>query len=258
MGSAGVVATADRVPELEISDLEVAYGDFQVLWGISLTVPAGKISCLLGTNGSGKSTLLNGVAGMVRPMGGEVRFEGERITGLATHTLVNRGLVLVPERRRLFPDMTVWENLWMGGWARRARPERRASLLKVFDYFPDLREKQGQHVGDLSGGQQQMVAIGRGLMAMPRLLILDEPFLGISQHMIGVISEVLRQINRDGMTILLIDQDVRRALTLAHRAFVLDGGRLVLTGDSAELLEGDAIRKIYLGARVENAEVEAS
>lgn len=258
MSNASAARSADRAPELEIRDLEVAYGDFQVLWGVSLTVPAGRISCLLGTNGSGKSTLLNGVTGMVRPMGGDVHFEGERITGLATHTLVNRGLVLVPERRRLFPEMTVWENLWMGGWARRARPERRASLQKVYEYFPDLHQKEGQRVGELSGGQQQMVAIGRGLMALPRLLILDEPFLGISQHMIRVISDVLRQINRDGMTILLIDQDVRRALTLAHHAFVLDGGRLVLTGDSAELLAGDAIRKIYLGARAENAATQAS
>jgi branched-chain amino acid transport system ATP-binding protein len=258
MSNFAAVETAERPVELEVRNLEVGYGDFQVLWGVSLTVPAGKISCLLGTNGSGKSTLLNGVAGMVRPMGGEVHFEGQPITGLATHTLVDRGLVLVPERRRLFPDMSVWENLWMGGWARRARPERHASLERVYGYFPDLRAKQAQRVGELSGGQQQMVAISRGLMAMPRLLILDEPFLGISQHMIGVISEVLRQINGDGMTILLIDQDVRRALTLAHRAFVLDGGRLVLTGDSAELLEGDAIRKIYLGARADTADTQAS
>jgi branched-chain amino acid transport system ATP-binding protein len=233
--------------ELEISDLEVAYGDFQVLWGISLTVPEGKISCLLGTNGSGKSTLLNAVAGMVRPMAGHVRFEGQPITGLLTHDLVDRGLVLVPERRRLYPDMTVWENLWMGGWSRRARAARATSIEEVYRHFPDLREKAAQRVDELSGGQQQMVAIGRGLMAQPRFLILDEPFLGISQHMIGVISDVLREINQGGMSILLIDQDVQRALSLSEYAFVLDGGRLVLEGDSRELLEGETIRRIYLG-----------
>ena len=239
--------------ELEIVDLEVAYGDFQVLWGVSLTVPPGKISCLLGTNGSGKSTLLNAVAGTVHPMAGRVQFEGKPVTGLATHQLVDRGLVLVPERRRLYPDMTVWENLWMGGWSRRARPERAASLQNVYRYFPALQEKEEQRVDELSGGQQQMVAIGRGLMAQPRLLILDEPFLGISQHMIEVISDVLREINQSGMSILLIDQDVQRALTLSEHAFVLDAGRLVLEGDSRELLQGDAIRQIYLGRQANDA-----
>ena len=239
--------TTDRTAELEIRELEVAYGDFQVLWGISLTVPVGKISCLLGTNGSGKSTLLNAVAGMVHPLAGEVRFEGERVTGVSTHQLVDLGLVLVPERRRLYPEMTVWENLWMGGWSGRARSSRRESLERVYGYFPDLREKADQVVDELSGGQQQMVAIGRGLMALPRFLILDEPFLGISQHMIGVISEVLRKINGDGMTILLIDQDVQRALTLSEHAFILDGGRLVLEGESTELLRTNAIKDIYLG-----------
>ncbi len=236
-------------PELDIRELEVAYGDFQVLWGISLTVPDGRISCLLGTNGSGKSTLLNAVAGMARPLRGEVHFEGERITGLPTDKLVDRGLVLVPERRRLYPQMTVWENLWMGGWSRRARPARAASLRRVYEYFPDLRAKADQRVGELSGGQQQMVAIGRGLMASPRFLILDEPFLGISERMIEVISDVLRQVSTTGTTILLIDQDVQRALNLAQYAFVLDGGRLVLEGNSAELLRNDEIRTIYLGMR---------
>ena len=239
--------------ELEIRDLEVAYGDFQVLWGISLTVPGAKISCLLGTNGSGKSTLLNAVAGMVRPMAGDVHFEGEKVTGVATHRLVNLGLVLVPERRRLYPDMTVWENLWMGGWSRRARGSRQEAIEEVYGYFPALREKARQRVDELSGGQQQMVAIGRGLMAQPRFLILDEPFLGISQHMIGVISDVLRKINANGMTILLIDQDVQRALTLSEHAFVLDGGRLVLEGDSTELLRTNAIREIYLGKQAAEA-----
>jgi len=252
------IEATGRSAELEITDLEVAYGDFQVLWGISLTVPVGKISCLLGTNGSGKSTLLNAVAGMVQPLAGEVRFEGERVTGVSTHRLVDRGLVLVPERRRLFPNMTVWENLWMGGWSSRVRDQRRESLERVYGYFPDLREKARQPVDELSGGQQQMAAIGRGLMAMPRFLILDEPFLGISQHMIGVISEVLRQINADGMTILLIDQDVQRALTLSEHAFVLDGGRLVLEGDSTELLGNDAIRGIYLGKQGSGAGREDS
>jgi branched-chain amino acid transport system ATP-binding protein len=249
---------ADRRAELEIRDLEVAYGDFQVLWGISLTVPVAKISCLLGTNGSGKSTLLNAVAGMVHPLAGEVRFEGERVTGVSTHRLVDRGLVLVPERRRLYPEMTVWENLWMGGWSSRVRSSRRESLERVYGYFPDLREKANQLVDELSGGQQQMVAIGRGLMALPRFLILDEPFLGISQHMIGVISEVLRDINADGMTILLIDQDVQRALTLSEHAFVLDGGRLVLAGDSTELLRTDAIKEIYMGRQASGTDREGA
>lgn len=243
----GQPASSPPAAELEVVDLEVAYGDFQVLWGISFTIPPGKVSCLLGTNGSGKSTLLNCVAGMVKPMAGHVRFEGQTITGLATHELVNRGLVLVPERRRLYRDMTVWENLWMGGWSRRARAGRQASVEKVYEYFPALREKANQRADELSGGQQQMVAIGRGLMAGPRFLILDEPFLGISQHMIRVISDVLLRVNQAGVTILLIDQDVKRALTLAQHALVLDGGRLVLEGDSDELLRTDAIRRIYLG-----------
>jgi branched-chain amino acid transport system ATP-binding protein len=258
MTSQAAMEAAERRAELEIRDLEVAYGDFQVLWGISLTVPVGKISCLLGTNGSGKSTLLNAVAGMVHPLAGEVRFEGERVTGVSTHRLVDRGLVLVPERRRLYPEMTVWENLWMGGWSRRVRTSRRESLERVYGYFPDLREKANQVVDELSGGQQQMVAIGRGLMALPRFLILDEPFLGISQHMIGVISEVLRDINADGMTILLIDQDVQRALTLSEHAFVLDGGRLVLEGDSTELLRTDSIREIYMGRQASGTDREGA
>lgn len=253
MGEESAVTTRAPSSELEIVDLEVAYGDFQVLWGVSLAVPVGKISCLLGTNGSGKSTLLNAVAGTVHPLAGHVRFEGRQVTGLATHQLVDRGLVLVPERRRLYPDMTVWENLWMGGWSSRARRARAASLQEVYGYFPALREKSHQRVDELSGGQQQMVAIGRGLMARPRLLILDEPFLGISQHMIGVISDVLREINRGGMTILLIDQDVQRALTLAGHAFVLDAGRLVLQGDSSEMLRTNAIREIYLGRQSRGA-----
>src|SRR3990172_7010791 len=242
-----------RLAELEILDLEVAYGDFQVLWGVSLSVGGGEISCLLGANGSGKTPLLNAVAGMVRPKAGQVLFEGQPVAGLATHKLVDRGLVLVPERRRLYPDMTVWENLWMGGWSRRARAARRTSLEEVYDYSPSLREKATQPADELSGGQQQMVAIGRGLMARPRFLILDEPFLGISQHMVGVISEVLQRINKTGMSILLIDQDVHRALTLSARAFVLDGGRLVLEGDAKELLQGDAIRKIYMGDQASSA-----
>src|SRR3989304_1848090 len=153
-----------RLAELEILDLEVAYGDFQVLWGVSLSVPAGEISCLLGPNGSGKSTLLNAVAGMVRPKAGQVLFEGQPVAGLATHKLVDRGLVLVPERRRLDPDMPVGETLWMGGWSRRAGAARRTSLEEVYDYFPSLREKATQPADELSGGQQQKGGIGRGLV----------------------------------------------------------------------------------------------
>lgn len=240
--------------QLEARELEVAYGDFQVLWGISLGIPRGEISCLLGTNGSGKSTFLNAVCGMVPIKAGSVWFDGRRVDRQPTHRRVEEGLVLVPERRRLFPEMSVWENLWLGGWIRRARRQRGAMLEMIYELFPVLQQKRDQRVGELSGGQQQMVAIGRGLMAQPSLLVLDEPFLGISEHMVEVISGVIRQINADGVSILLIDQDVRRALTLAHKGFVLDAGRLVLSGEAGELIAGDRIQAIYLGERGEGAE----
>jgi len=232
---------------LEIRDLDAAYGDIRVLSGVSLTVGPGEIVALLGPNGAGKSTLLNAIAGLLRPRAGAVRWQGEDLTALHAHLVVERGVALVPEGRRLFGTMTVEENLELGAFAARARSARAAGFERVYALFPDLRDRRRQLVRALSGGQQQMVAVGRALMAQPALLMLDEPSLGIAPRLVASIFAALGEINRAGVAVFLVEQNVQAALTLAHRAYVLESGRIAAEGAAADLLRDPHVRRAYLG-----------
>jgi branched-chain amino acid transport system ATP-binding protein len=232
---------------LEIRDLEAAYGDLRVLAGVTLTVGPGEIVALLGPNGAGKSTLLNSIAGLLRPRAGAVTFEGEDLGRLHAHLIVDRGVALVPEGRRLFGGMTVEENLELGAFADRARATKAAGLERVFALFPDLRQRRRQLVRALSGGQQQMVAVGRALMTNPKLLMLDEPSLGIAPRLVRAIMDALAEINRHGVAVFLVEQNVQAALGLAHRAYVLESGRVALQGPAADLLRDPHVRRAYLG-----------
>jgi branched-chain amino acid transport system ATP-binding protein len=232
---------------LEIRDLEAAYGDVPALSGVTLRVGAGEIVALLGPNGAGKSTLLGCVAGLVRPRAGSISWDGKNLLAIAPHLIVERGLAVVPEGRRLFGSMTVEDNLELGAFSPRARAARRESLERVFALFPDLRPRRRQIVRALSGGQQQMVAVGRALMASPRLLMLDEPSLGIAPLLVRRILDALVEINRAGVAVFLVEQNVRAALTLAHRAYILEGGRVVGEGEGPALLRDAHVRRAYLG-----------
>ena len=232
---------------LEIRGLEAAYGDVPALSGVTLRVGAGEIVALLGPNGAGKSTLLGCVAGLVRPRAGAISWGGENLLTVSPHLVVERGLAVVPEGRRLFGSMTVEDNLDLGAFSPRARAARRESLERVFALFPDLRARRRQIVRALSGGQQQMVAVGRALMASPRLLMLDEPSLGIAPLLVRRILDALVEINRAGVAVFLVEQNVRAALTLAHRAYILEGGRVVGEGEGPALLRDAHVRRAYLG-----------
>jgi branched-chain amino acid transport system ATP-binding protein len=232
---------------LEVRDVEASYGDLRALGGVTLTVGGGEIVALLGPNGAGKSTLLKSIAGLLRPRAGTIRWEGEDLGALGAHQIVERGVALVPEGRRLFGSLTVAENLELGAFAPRARPVQAKSLERVFALFPVLRDRRAQLVRALSGGQQQMVAVGRALMSAPRLLMLDEPSLGIAPRLVTAIFEALLEINRSGVGVFLVEQNVHASLTLAHRAYVLEGGRVVGEGAAAALLEDPHVRRAYLG-----------
>jgi len=232
---------------LEIRDLEAAYGDIPVLSGVTLSVGPGEIVALLGPNGAGKSTLLNVVAGLLRPRAGTIRFDGADLASVRAHLVVERGVALVPEGRRLFGTMTVEENLELGAFAARARATRAAGLERVWALFPDLRERRRQLVRSLSGGQQQMVAVGRALMTNPRLLMLDEPSLGIAPRLVRSIMESLAEINRGGVAVFLVEQNVQAALGLADRGYVLESGRIAGHGSAADLLRDPHVRRAYLG-----------
>jgi branched-chain amino acid transport system ATP-binding protein len=232
---------------LDVRDLGAAYGDIPVLAGVSLSVGPGEIVALLGPNGAGKSTLLKTVAGLLRPRRGTLTFDGADLTRLPGHLIVEHGVALVPEGRRLFGGMTVEDNLDLGAFAARARPGRLARLERVYALFPDLRERRRQLVRALSGGQQQMVAVGRALMANPRLLMLDEPSLGIAPRLVRAIMDALAEINRSGVAVFLVEQNVQAALGLAHRAYVLESGRIALHGSAADVLGDPHVRRAYLG-----------
>jgi branched-chain amino acid transport system ATP-binding protein len=232
---------------LSVESLEVAYGDFQVLWGVSMRVAAGEIVCLLGPNGAGKSTLMNSISGLLRPRGGRVTFEDRRIDGRPPHEIVGTGVAHVLERRRLFPFLTVRDNLLLGAHAPHARPHRAESLARVEALFPILRTRRDQLAHTLSGGEQQMVAIARGLMARPRLLMIDEPFLGLAPQVVEALGDVIRRIHADGIAVLFVEQNVELALRLAHRGYVLESGRTVVEGPSAELLRSAEVKRIFLG-----------
>ena len=232
---------------LDVRDLDAGHGDIRVLSGVSLSIGPGEIVALLGPNGAGKSTLLNTVAGLLRPRRGSVTFEGEDLHRLRPHLVVERGVALVPEGRRLFGSMSVEDNLELGAFAPRARATRRAGLERVYALFPDLQGRRRQLVRALSGGQQQMVAVGRALMTSPRLLMLDEPSLGIAPRLVGSIMDALVEINRGGVAVFLVEQNVQAALGLAHRAYVLESGRIALQGRAAELARDPHVRRAYLG-----------
>jgi branched-chain amino acid transport system ATP-binding protein len=232
---------------LELVDVDVAYGDLPALRGVSLTVEEGEIVAVVGANGAGKTTMLRTISGLLRPRSGEVRFAGERLDAIACHAVVARGLVQVPEGRKIFPSLSVLENLELGSYTATARTERRRSLARVCAMFPILAERRRQAAGTLSGGQQQMLAIGRALMAVPRLLMLDEPSLGLAPLVVQEIFRTVEEINRAGTTVLLVEQNTRQALALSSRGYVLENGRVVLRGTGQALLGNEHVQRAYLG-----------
>jgi branched-chain amino acid transport system ATP-binding protein len=232
---------------LRVEGVEVAYGQIQALWGVTFDVTAGEIVALVGANGAGKTTLLKTVSGLLRPRAGAIVLDGDRLDRRTTMEIVERGIVHVPEGRKLFPGMTVLDNLLLGAFGRTARPRVAERLESVFEVFPPLRERRRQLAGTLSGGEQQMVAIGRGLMAGPRVLMLDEPSLGLAPILVEEMFAVVERINAAGVTVLLVEQNTEHALAIAHRAFVLESGRVVLAGTGRELLANEGVRQAYLG-----------
>jgi branched-chain amino acid transport system ATP-binding protein len=231
---------------LEVTGLRAGYGAIEILRGVDIAVGAGEIVALLGSNGAGKSTLNNNVCGIHRPFGGTVRFDGTDITGARSTRIVEAGLVQVPEGRRIFPNLSVRENLELGSY-RRGRAGRGRNLARVVEIFPRLKERWTQAAGTLSGGEQQMLAIGRGLMGEPKLLILDEPSLGLSPLLVEEVFALIGRLNADGLAILLVEQNVVQSLAIAHRAYVLEGGVVALSGKASELAEHPGLRKSYLG-----------
>ena len=232
---------------LQINNIDVHYGDAQVLHQVSMKVEEKEIITIVGANGAGKSTLLKAVGGILKPSSGEIVFMGERIDRLPSHQIVERGLVRIPEGRKVFPTMTVRENLELGSYLPKAKARRADSLEKVFTLFPILKNREKQHGGSLSGGEQQMLAIGRGLMSLPKLLMLDEPSLGLAPLLVKQIFSTVKEINATGTTILLVEQNVFNALDMASEGYVLENGRMVLQGKSQDLLTDAYIKEAYLG-----------
>jgi branched-chain amino acid transport system ATP-binding protein len=235
-------------PLLEVRDLDFAYGDVQVLRGVSLFVNAGEIVTLVGSNGAGKSTTLRNVSRLLRPRAGSIVFDGHDLTRLSSHEVVELGVIHVPEGRRVFPEMTVLENLRMGSYTKSARADRQKNLERGLTLFPRLKERIGQLAGTLSGGEQQMLAIARGLMAKPRLLLLDEPSLGLSPLLVRTIFDTIAQINSQGTSVLLVEQNVFQSLRIAARGYVLEIGKIALSGTGADLLANDQVKAAFLGA----------
>ena len=235
------------MPLLDIRDVEVSYGDVQVIFGLSLHVEQGEVVSIIGGNGAGKSTLLKTISGLVQPTGGEILFDAAPIHRAPPEEIVERGIVHVPEGRRLFKLMSVLDNLIIGAYNRRADKLKDETINEVYELFPWLRERSGQLALTLSGGEQQMVAIGRGIMALPKLLMLDEPSLGLSPLLTKMIFEALRKIAALGTTVLLVEQDVKNSLSLSDRAYVLENGRMVMEGPARELMEDPHIKTSYLG-----------
>jgi branched-chain amino acid transport system ATP-binding protein len=235
-------------PLLALHDVTARYGDVQVLWGVTMAVREGEIAVLVGANGAGKSTSLKTISGVVSATGGEILFDGIRIERWPSHEIAALGIAHVPEGRRLFPLMSVRENLELGAGRGDARRRRAESFERVFALFPRVKEREQQMAGTLSGGEQQMVAIARGLMARPRLLILDEPSLGLAPIIVKEMFAIIQTINREGITVLLVEQNVQQSLKLADRAYVLENGRIVLHGAGQELLHDERVRAAYLGA----------
>jgi branched-chain amino acid transport system ATP-binding protein len=232
---------------LELADLRAGYGNIEALHGISLSVDEGEIVTLIGANGAGKTTTLMTICGVVRPRAGAIRFRGRDIGGMAAHEIVALGLVQSPEGRKIFPKLTVMENLDMGAFVRRDKEGIAADVKRVFELFPILGERRRQPGGTLSGGEQQMLAIGRALMARPKLLLLDEPSLGLAPMIVTRIFEVIRELNQGGSTILLVEQNARMALKAAHRGYVLETGTISMSGSADKLITDPRVRAAYLG-----------
>lgn len=238
-----------RMPLLKIENLHTFYGHVHALKGINLEVEEGEIVTLIGANGAGKSTTLRTISGLVRPREGRIEFNGHLLNNVPAHQIVQMGVSHVPEGRRIFTTLTVMENLMMGAYTIRDERVIQENLERVFALFPRLAERKNQLGGTLSGGEQQMLTIGRALMARPRLLLLDEPSLGLAPMLVKAIFETIREINASGTTILLVEQNARAALKIAHRAYVLETGRVVLSGPAQELMRDERVRKAYLGER---------
>ncbi len=232
---------------LNLDRIEVRYGDAIALFGISLEVRQGEIVSIVGANGAGKSTTLKAISGLLKPHKGQILFIGKRLNEIPAHSIVDLGIIQIPEGRQLFPYMTALENLELGSYTPAARKKVAESLNRVFELFPILLERKDQLGGTLSGGEQQMLAIGRGLMALPKLLMLDEPSLGLAPLMVKTIFEAVQKINQAGTTILLVEQDVKKSLSLAHRGYVMENGKITLQGKGQELLQNEHLKKAYLG-----------
>ena len=232
---------------LSIKNLSVHYGGIHALRGISLDVPAGKIVTLIGANGAGKSTTLNAIVGLVRAGSGSVNWNGEDIVGAKTKAIVESGIVLVPEGRRIFPNLSVDENLTLGAYARNDRAEIEVDRERIFGLFPRLKERHKQKAGTFSGGEQQMLAVGRALMTQPKVLMMDEPSLGLAPLFVGMIFDIIRQINAAGVTVLLVEQNAKAALSVADTGYVMETGAISFSGSGQDLLADDRVRKAYLG-----------
>ncbi len=242
-----LAAATTTTPALEVQGLAAGYGAIQVLWGINLVVHQGEAVALIGANGAGKSTLLRAIAGQVRLSGGSVRLAGQSIAHVPAHERVQRGMVMVPEGRQLFPGLTVRENLLMGAYTRDDQGEIARDLQRVWTLFPRLRERDTQLAGHMSGGEQQMCAIGRALMARPRLLLIDELSLGLAPVVVDRLIEAIDEIHRSGVTLLIVEQDVGTALTMASRGYVMESGHMVLEGDRAMLLSDRRVQESFIG-----------
>jgi branched-chain amino acid transport system ATP-binding protein len=232
---------------LSVENIDVFYGDLQILWDVSFEVNEGEIVALVGANGSGKSTTLKTVSGLLRPANGSIMFKDQQLNLIPANKIIEHGVAHVPEGRRLFPEMTVRENLIMGSLAPQAKAKRNETMEWVFGLFPRLREREKQLAGTLSGGEQQMVAVGRGLMALPKLIMFDEPSLGLAPILVADIFRIIKRINKEGVTVLVTEQNTKQSLETSDRGYVLENGRVVLSGTGQELLDNEHVKQAYLG-----------
>jgi branched-chain amino acid transport system ATP-binding protein len=232
---------------LKVENIDVFYGDLQVLWDVSFEVREGETVALVGANGAGKSTIIKTISGLNRPAGGSIRFQDQHLDQIPPHRIIEHGIAHVPEGRRLFPEMTVRENLIMGSLSPGAKAKREETMERVFGFFPRLREREKQLTGTLSGGEQQMVAVGRGLMALPKLIMFDEPSLGLAPILVAEIFKIIERIRQEGVTVLIVEQNTKQTLEICDRGYVLENGRIVLSGTGQELLNNDHIKQAYLG-----------
>jgi branched-chain amino acid transport system ATP-binding protein len=232
---------------LEVNSIDVFYGELQALWNVSLKVNKGEKVAVLGSNGAGKTTTLRAILGILPIKNGSIKFLDKEIHNLPTHRIIELGVAIVPEGRRLFPGLTVLENLELGAYTRKAREKMKDTLEWIYQIFPILKERRNQLAGTLSGGEQQMLAIGRALMSKPELLLMDEPTLGLAPKVALSVFDIINRINNDGVTILLVEQNVRHTLEVVDRAYILEGGRIVMEGESSRLIDNDYVKKSYLG-----------